>query len=321
MRVLYMGSPLEAIPPLQKLCELQAQEQIELVAVVSKEHKQPDLSSVAGFALERGLRLFCPLRASSVDFIKQLQDLNIDVILTAAYGQLLSSDFLTLAKRATINIHPSLLPRHRGASPVPAALLAGDQETGVTICFTVQALDAGNIILQEQMPIPPHTNHKQLLKHLFELGANLLPAALQQLQDPSFIGMPQDKSLITTCYKIKRRDGGIDWHWQAKEIYRRYLAFSHWPEIFTYWNGRRVVLKKVGLAQQEKISGLDARSTSPSCGEFVCADDVLQVQTGEGILNVHTLQVEGKAITSASAFANRVRQQGCYRFALDTRHV
>ncbi|MDE3268990.1 MAG: methionyl-tRNA formyltransferase [Pseudomonadota bacterium] len=326
MRVLYMGSPLEAIPPLRKLCELHAQQQIDLVAVVSSSKPNlstlpaDDCSSVADYALTHNLQLFCPPRASDAEFIKQLQTLEIDVILTAAYGQLLSDGFLRTAKRATINIHPSLLPRHRGASPVPAALLAGEQETGVTICFTVKELDAGNIIIQERLPIPADTNHKQLLTSLFALGAQILPAALAKLQNPDYIGTPQDQSRVTKCYKIKKSDGAIDWQWHATAIYRRYLAFSDWPEIFTYWNGKRVILKRITLAQQEHRPPTSASQQAQACGDFVVAkqdaggEKVLRVNTGEGTLNIHALQVEGKSITTATAFANRVQQQNCYRF-------
>jgi folate-dependent phosphoribosylglycinamide formyltransferase PurN len=159
MRLVYMGSPSEVIAPLESLIKHCQKSGDEVVAVVSQPAKPAGRKQtltdppVATFAKEQGLRCLQPIKASDPAFLEELKSLEVDVIITAAYGQILSNAFLAIPRRATINIHPSLLPAYRGAIPVPAALLDGLETTGVTVLFTVKALDAGNIILQKSFAI------------------------------------------------------------------------------------------------------------------------------------------------------------------------
>ena len=317
MRVLFMGSPAVATIPLRKLCELKTGGEISLAGVVSQAAKpqgrgmQVAETAVAHFARTQGLRVFQPLRASDPAFIEELQKLQLDVILTAAYGQILSADFLSLAQCAVLNLHPSLLPRFRGATPVQSAILAGEEETGVTLCFTVARLDAGNIIVQQRYPLTPQTS-EQLTERLFTLGAELLPRAFTLLQDSTFKGVVQDEAQATVCKKLAKADGKIDWSAQAEEIYRKFLAFHVWPGIFTYWNGKRVVLKSVGLPEQH--SEHYARS---SCGNFFRGEGFLKVKTGRGMLYVRSLQVDGRKTIMAEDFANSAGQQNVHHFTCE----
>ena len=210
MRVLFMGTPLEVISVIEKLQLLQQQGDIELVGVVSQLHQsQRGLgkveSPVSLFAKAQRITCYQPLKASAPEFMAKLSALQVDVILTAAYGQILTREFLAIPRRAVINIHPSLLPRWRGAAPVVAAVREGVRSSGVTICFTVREVDAGNIIVQQELPLPEHTHHRDLTAMLFRAGAQLLPRAFALLGDTDFCGTPQDPQQVSRCAKVRKR--------------------------------------------------------------------------------------------------------------------
>ena len=155
MKLAFFGSPEDSIAPLQHLLDQGA----DVALVVSQPAKPAGRGRhlidppVATFAKEKGLPLLQPTKASDPDFLEQLQSFAIDVVITCAYGQILTQSFLDIPRRATINIHPSLLPKFRGATPVNSSILAGDSQTGVTVLFTVRKLDAGHIIIQEETAI------------------------------------------------------------------------------------------------------------------------------------------------------------------------
>jgi len=206
--------------------------------------------------LNAGLPLLQPESVKDPQFLAAMKAVSPDIALTAAYGQILTRDFLTIPKRATINIHPSLLPRHRGAVPVPAALLAGDSETGVTVLFTVRKLDAGHIILQEKTLIDPDTTAELLLRSLFLQGARMIVPALTKLADPHYEGTPQDESHATHCRKIEKDDGRVDWNDPPQVIVNKYRAFEPWPGTFTYAGDRRIALAAVSIPVSAAISPL-----------------------------------------------------------------
>ena len=191
MRILFLGSPSEVVPVLDFLrndpviCASH-----HIVGVVSQPMRPTGRGGkmsdppVALYAQENGIPLLQPESVKDPQFLEEMRNFRPDIALTAAFGQILTNDFLAIPTRATINIHPSLLPRHRGAVPVPAAILAGDSVTGVTVLFTVRKLDAGNIILQESTAIHPDETSDVLLKRLFLLGAAMIGPALELLSDP-----------------------------------------------------------------------------------------------------------------------------------------
>ena len=162
-----------------------------------------------------------PDKARDSAFLAELELLKPDIVVTAAYGQILSQEFLNIPTRATINVHPSLLPKYRGATPIPSALLHGDGQTGVTILFTVKALDAGNVILQTNHAIKPHETAAELTQDLFQLGAKLLPDTLKLLQSPTFDGIAQEESKISHCTKILKTDGLVNWSDEAQLIHNK----------------------------------------------------------------------------------------------------
>ena len=315
MRVLFMGSPQEVIAVVEKLQLLQQHGDIELVAVVSQLHRsQRGLSEVESpvslFAKAQRITCYQPRQASSPAFMEKLRDLQLDVILTAAYGQILTRTFLAIPTRAVINIHPSLLPRWRGAAPVVAAVREGVTSSGVTICFTVREVDAGNIIVQQAMPLPPHTHHRDLTDLLFRAGAELLPTAFKLLRDRAFTGTPQDPQQISRCTKVNKEDGLIDWHNEARAIYRQYLACYGWPETFTFFQGQRVILKEM-LAPRS--------AAAPEVGAFTCDrhSKLLCVGAGNGLVAVPRLQIAGRKTVDALSFWNGVAHRKPHIFTTE----
>lgn len=316
MRVLFMGSPQEAVIPLQALIRLQQEDEMELVGVVSRVGKPRGRglktadTPVSRFAGQEGIPLYLPAEVNAPEFIQTLHKLNIDVVLTAAYGRILTPEFLLLGQRAVINIHPSLLPHLRGAAPLVSAILSGDEEIGVTICFTVAELDAGNIIVQKRFPRDPSANHRTLTAAMFTEGAKLLSSALDLLKDPDYKGTPQNTQLVTTCGRVRKEDGCISWQDRATDIYRRHLAYYGWPETYTHFRGTKVTLKEISTAPfTADEAGMDR-------GGFVFdrQRSILRVRAADGIVAVHNLQVAGRRQTDACSFWNGIVRGNDFKF-------
>ena len=304
MRVLFMGSPAPVIPVISKLIELDQSRKIEFAGVISQPPRPAGRKRlltdppVAVFSKEAGLVTWQPVRASSEEFLNELAKIKPDVIITAAYGQILSDNFIASANRAVINIHPSILPKYRGATPIQAALLNGDSETGVTILFTVKKLDAGNIISIHNSDIEELETAESLLERMFKIGADGITEALEKLGNSEFAGEPQDETKVTQCAKFSKSDGEIDWNQSAATILNRYQAFTPWPGIFTSLAGERISITK-----------LDPISTEPSQNIngafwFDKPTNLIMVQTADGVIRISELKPAGKKAMDAAAFIN-----------------
>ena len=317
MRLVYMGSPSEVIAPLEYLLQHAYENGHEVVAVVSQPAKPAGRKMVltdpplAAYAKDRGLRCLQPLKASEPQFLEELRNLAPDIIITAAYGQILTSTFLALPARATINIHPSLLPLYRGAIPVPAALLDGHTQTGVTVLFTVKALDAGNIIVQETFDIGEAETAQDLTARMFKESGPLLLKALDQLKDPHFTGLVQDESKITFCKKIAKTDGAIDWSKDAKTLWQEFKAYQPWPGVYTERLGVRIVLEDLAPAEAPELKA----------GEFYFDKKAkaLLVGTGKGQLAIVRLKSAGSKSMDAAGYWNGLRSTGPEQFIIQTK--
>ena len=313
MRIVFLGSPEEVIAPLESLRNLAAAGTIDLVGVISQPARPSGRKNLltdpplAAYAKSHAMAVLQPERVSSPEFIDQLKVWRPDVCITAAFGQILSESFLAVPGRATINIHPSLLPAYRGATPVPAALLDGLTTTGVTLLFTVRKLDAGAVILQKSMAIDTGETAGRLTERLFAAGAALLPEALHLLMDPAFAGIPQDESRVTLCRKINKEDGRIRWRAPGREIFNRFRAFDPWPGSFTFSARGRVVMTSMALAGAPSAS-------LPQPGKFLFDKqrEALLVGTGDSPLLVTRLKPAGAKELDARAFWNglNIKDQG-----------
>ncbi len=319
MKLIFLGSPAEVLPLLKKLMDLEQSHEHQLLAVVSqpakpfgRKRKLQD-PPVAAFAKENHILCLQPAKATDSDFLDRLRELDADVMITAAYGQILSDEFLAIPKRATINIHPSDLPKYRGATPVQSALFDGCEQTAVTILFTVRKLDAGALICRKGVAIGATETCSDLLAKLFMIGAELLPDALKALENPSFTGTPQDERQVTHCRKIQKQDGKIDWQQSAASIFNQYRAFFPWPGSFTYHRNKRILITGMHIPNERP-----ADLPMLGLGEFFYTKPHQQLWVGCGqdtMIAVTKLKPEGSKELDATAFWNGVKAH------IDTRGV
>ena len=294
MRIVFMGTPDFAVPVLSRLMEAGH----EIAAVYS----QPDRPAGRGrklvptptkrFAEEYGIEVRQPKSLRSEAECAGLASLSPEVVVVAAYGLFLPPEALEIPPLGCLNIHPSLLPRYRGPSPVVSAIINGGDETGVTIMKLDEGMDSGPILAQKQVPIDERDTGPELTRRLFDLGANLLAETLPGWASGSIQASPQDESQATFTTLVKKEDGEIDWTDNAERIARMVRAYEPWPGTFTYWDGK---LLKI----------LDATSTagSASPGHVVGLNDGgIGIGTGDGVLAVDRLQMEGRRPSDAQDF-------------------
>jgi len=297
-----MGTPEFAVPALDALIHSEH----EIVGVFA----QPDEPAGRGrslvsppvkkLALQHRLTIHQPPSLRRSCELDRLASLRPDVVVIAAYGKILPESFLQVPPRGCLNIHASLLPRHRGPSPIAAAILAGDEVTGVTIMIVTKMMDTGPILTQRQVPILPHDTSGSLSQKLSGLGAELLMETLPEWLDGKLVPQPQDNDKATYCKMIAKEDGLIDWRRPAVELWRKVRAFQPWPGGYTTWQGRTVkIIEAVPLSGEGTPGRVVAMS--PESGAPV------GVQTGEGILGLVQVQLEGKRVVSAAEFVRGQR--------------
>jgi methionyl-tRNA formyltransferase len=310
MRIVVMGSPDFAVPTIRALLGSRH----EVVAVVT----QPDRPAGRGraptpppakvFALAHGLAVLQPSNVSSPPSVERLRQLEPDVIVIAAYGQILRERVLAVPRHGCLNVHASLLPRHRGASPVAAAILAGDEVTGVTIMEVVRALDAGPMVARVVEPITPHDTTGSLEARLAEKGARLLVDIIDDWAAGRIVPEPQDDSLATYAPMLRRQDALIDWQLPAVDLWRRVRAFNPWPIAHTTWGA--VEVRILGAWPLEGESGAPPGTVLepvPLPAEAGVAVKAPAVQTGRGLLALVTVQREGRRAMSGAEFARGQR--------------
>jgi methionyl-tRNA formyltransferase len=301
MRVVFMGTPEFALPALQRLVE----SDLEVAAVYTPPDRpagrgrQPTPSPVKVRALEYGLPVRQPPRVSAPDAAAELASLRPDIIVVAAYGQILHQRVLDIPPRGVVNIHPSLLPRHRGPSPVAGAILAGDEETGVTIMLLTLGMDEGPILSQARLPIEPEDTTGTLLSKLAVLGADLLIETLPGYIEGRIAPQPQDSSAATYAPMVQKEDGHIDWQMPAVYIWRRVRAHNPRPSAFCYYDGTMLRILRARPLQEN--SGQPPGTVLPP-GKDWSKDWAFAVQTGEGTLAVLEVQREGRRALAATEF-------------------
>ena len=299
----FMGTPEIALPVLEALTT----GGYRVVGVYTRLDRRTGrgqkltASPIKTLALERGIPLFQPasLRRSEAERT-ELKALKPDVIVVAAYGLFLPPDVLDLPPLGCLNIHPSLLPRHRGPSPLATAILDGDDETGVSLMRLDEGMDSGPIIAQRTTPISELESTEELTGRLFQMGAELLIDTLPKWASGHLRSQPQDDSQATVTSLLERADGEIEWSRASDEIARKVRAFQPWPETFTEWNGK--ILKII----EAQSSGVPTSGASP--GDVIRTDDSrLSIATGDGSLIVDKLQLEGRRAVTASEFIHGYR--------------
>jgi methionyl-tRNA formyltransferase len=292
--VVFLGTPEFAVPSLRALHE---SPQTEVALVVT----QPDRpagrgrgnppqrvltpSAVKAYALEQGLPVFQPERLRGQDVLDHLRATDADLFVIAAYGQLLRQAVLDIPRHGCLNVHPSLLPRHRGSSPIPAAILAGDEQTGVTIMLTDRGMDTGPILMQEAIPLGREETTASLTPRLADLGAALLLRTIPGWVASDIPPQPQDEATATLSRQFAKEDGALDWTRPAIDLERQVRALNPWPRAYTFANGKRLL---VLLARAIR----DDEQGTP--GTVIAgAAKALLVATGSGALRLDLVQPEG----------------------------
>ena len=300
MRLVFMGTPTFAVPVLAGLTGLDGWDVAGVYTPPDRpagRGRRPQLSPVKEFALERGLTVHQPASLRSAEAQAELAGLEPDAIIVAAYGKLLPPPVLKLPPLGCLNIHPSLLPQHRGPSPVATAILDGDRVTGVTLMLLDQGMDTGPLIAQTEYPLNGDEMAAELTETLFGLGGKLLHESLPRWQSEELQATPQDDSLATVTRKLERADGLADWTLTAEELERRARAFTPWPGLFTNWNGSGVKLVEVTV--------LATGTSDIDTGLVVATGDEIApaaVVTAQGLLGLKTVQLEGRKAVAISDF-------------------
>lgn len=255
-------------------------------------------SIVKQFAEQKKLPILQPATFDS-SILEQLKKCNADVAVLAVYGKILPPRVLTLFPKGIINIHPSLLPKYRGPSPIKTALKNGDVETGVTIIKLDEEMDHGPVLAQRAVRISPDEKLSELRDRLALEGGRLLSVTLPRYMDDKVPLFPQDDSRATYTKFITKDDGKIDWKKSADEIYNQFRAFYDWPGVWTEWRGKRLKLLDVSVAD-------NVTSADDEPGKFFSfpghAD--LYVTCGSGYLKIMKLQLEGKSPLTDEQFVN-----------------
>jgi methionyl-tRNA formyltransferase len=295
-----MGTPDFAVPVLKALIG-----QYEVVGVVTQPDRRVgrgrkvEASPVKVVALAHNLPVLQPPRLRQPDVVAELETLAPEVIVVAAYGQILPPAVLAIPPKGCLNVHASLLPRYRGAAPVAAAILAGEEETGVTIMLMDEGMDTGPILSQATCPISPQDTRESLSAKLARLGADLLMDTLPRWLAGEIEPRPQDHSQATYSRIIAKEDGLIDWSQSAVEIWRRCRAYYPWPSTYTYWRSK---LLKVLSAE-----ALPHWSGEEEPGQVMALDEGLAVATSEGALLLKEVQLAGRRALNAEDFARGQR--------------
>jgi methionyl-tRNA formyltransferase len=301
MRIVFIGTGEIGVPVLRSL--LQSDEH-ELVGIVTQPDKPagraqrieapPVKEALAG----SGLPIFQPARIKSEEAVANIRGLAPDVIVVMAYGQILPRSVLEIPRVACLNLHASLLPRHRGAAPIQAAIVAGDRESGITVMYMDEGLDTGDILLQSRLEIAAGETGGSLHDRLGQIAPEALGDALTSLASGNAPRNPQDSSLATYAPKLEREQGRIDWTESAALIERKIRAFNPWPGAFA------LLRDEAGRERKLKIfSTTVVESETATPGEVLGTDkSKLLIAANDGALALGEVQLEGKRRMSASEF-------------------
>ena len=295
LRVAFFGTPAFAVPSLEQL----VRSSHPVVGVITQPDRprgrgqQVSEGPVKSLALALGLPVLQPARLAHDQFAEQFDALNAEIGVVAAYGKILPDWLLAAPRLGLINVHASLLPRYRGASPIHRAVIGGDRETGVTIMRVVKALDAGPMIATTSVPIGPDDTTTAIEEQLAVRGADLLVRTLDEIAAGTARETPQDESLATYAPKLAKSEGRVDWSLPAANIHNLIRGLWPWPHAFSHLGDVRYILHR---------SRLSPLATQLAPGTIIAASSIdgLHVACGDGMaIELLDLQLEGKRVMTA----------------------
>ena len=296
MRVIYMGTPEFAVEALNRIAEAGH----EIVAVYTQPDKAKGRSGklqpppVKARALELEIPVYQPEKLRVAEEVERIRDLHPEIIVVAAYGQILPESILEIPPYGCVNIHASLLPKYRGAAPIERSILDGEQYTGVTTMYMAKGLDTGDMIQQAKTEILPTDTGEGLTARLAVLGGELILSTMKQLEDGTAVRTPQNEAEATYAQKLDKGMGQMDFTKPAAELERAIRALYPWPCCYTSIDGHGA-----------KILAAEVTEQSGTPGEIVeVTKKFFTVACGEGSLRIRKLQPEGKKPMDSPAFLN-----------------
>lgn len=298
MRIVFMGTPDFSVPCLRALVESKH----DVVGVICQPDKPVGRKQiltpppVKTEALSHGLRVLQPTTLRNGAGRAILEELQPDLVIVVAYGKILPPDFLSYPKYGCVNVHASLLPRYRGASPIHWAILNGDAETGVTTMQMDEGMDTGDILLVKKVPIGPDDTAEELFETLSHVGAEAMLETIEAVEAGTLHPVKQDNSKAVNVGLLTKQLGEIDWSKPAQQIHNQIRGLYSWPGAYTYWNGAVLKIHKARLS---------AQSCSKAPGTVVQTKGGLLVACGDGrCVELLEVQLAGKKRMDAMAFLN-----------------
>jgi methionyl-tRNA formyltransferase len=299
MRLIFIGSGEIGVPTLEGLARAH-----EVCAVFTRPDRpagrgqRPQPTPIKEAALKLGLPLYQPESVKLPESLELIRGLEPELIVVAAYGEILSKELLSIPKRGAINLHASLLPKYRGAAPVQWAIIRGEKETGITTFLMDEGMDTGEILLQRAIPIEEEDTAGSLYAKLAQLGAEVMLATLEGLERGTLKPRPQDHSQATYAPKIKKEMGQLDWAKPSRELFNLIRGLNPDPGAFTFFRGKRLKVHRSRVIPGE-FPG--------SPGEVVDVKSGLIVKAGDGALELLEVQPEGKKRMSGPDFVRGYR--------------
>ncbi len=297
MRAVFMGTPDIAAEVLKSLLTSEH----EIIAVVTQPDrpkgrgKELAMSPVKTVALEKGIPVLQPEKIKAPEAVAQLRELAPDIILVAAFGQIISKEILELPKYGCLNVHASLLPEYRGAAPIQWAILDGKEKTGITIMRMDEGIDTGDMICRAEIPITPEETGGSLHDKLAAAGGPLLLQAMKQVEEGTAVYTPQNHEAHTYAKMLRKELGKLDFTEPAEKLERYIRGLNPWPSAYTYREGKGIKFWSAEVSHE--------RFDACPCGTLVSVKDgMLWIMTGDGILQVTEVQPEGKRRMTTEEF-------------------
>lgn len=298
MKVVFMGTPDFAVGALESIIKAGH----EVTCVVTQPDKpkgrgkEVQISPVKACALQYDIPVFQPVKIKTEESVAQLRTYEADIFVVAAFGQILSKEILDMPKYGCVNIHASLLPKYRGAAPIQWAVIDGEKETGVTIMQMNEGLDTGDILMQEVVVLDKKETGESLFDKLALCGADLIVKALGRIEEGSLTPLKQDDSKSTYAKMLRKEIGRLDFSQDAVILERKIRGLNSWPSAYTHFKGKTLKIWDADVVKKNSL-------TVNSYGEVCEVDkESFSIQTGNGLLKIKEVQLEGKKRMEVSAF-------------------
>lgn len=301
MRVIFMGTPDFSVGTLEALIE--AGHEVCLAVTQPDKPKgrgkEMQFPPVKETAIRYGIPVFQPQKVRALECVEYLKGFQAEVCVVVAFGQILPKEILKMTPYGCINVHASLLPKYRGAAPIQWAILSGENVTGVTTMQMDEGLDTGDMLLKTEVIITEEETGESLHDKLAKAGAKLAVETLKEIEAGTLCPQKQGESPTPYARMLDKNMGNIDWSKSAVQIERLVRGLNSWPSAYTYWNGKVMKIWKVGVKSEE--TGNTTKKAEP--GEVLdVGKDYFSVQTGQGILMVKEVQLQGKKRMGTDAF-------------------